>query len=252
MSTARDWKPYKVYGPANVLVFSDVHIPYADARAVRTMFGWVKGQRISHVLLNGDIADFYGVSRWETNPLERNFPEEIRKVRKFLASVREKFPKAKIIYKLGNHEERYQKFLWQKAPEFLGLDDVSLPRLLRCDDLDITTIQDKRPILLGRLLTAVHGHEYVFQISNPVNAARGLFLRAKSHVIGGHFHQSSQHTERAITQKVIGAWSVGCLCDLHPEYRPLNNWNHGFAMVQITKTGGFTVQNYTIIDGKVL
>lgn len=252
MFSTNNWTPHAISAPANVLILSDLHIPFADRTAVRAVFGWARKRKISHIILNGDIADFYAVSRWETDPEKRNFAEEISAIRTFLAGLRHTFPKAKIVYKLGNHEERYERFLRQKAPELLGCDVFSLGNVLRLERLGIQTVSDKRPIRLGRLLTVIHGHEYSFQISNPVNPARGYFLRSKSHVLGAHFHQTSQHSERTIDQKVIAAWSTGCLCDLHPEYRPLNNWNHGFAFVEVTKSGGFQVHNFTIIDGKIL
>jgi len=245
------WKHYTIGGPARVLILSDVHIPYADNEAINTLVRYVRNQKFSHVLLNGDIADFYGISRWETNPLLRDFPGEVSATRTFLEFIRRLFPKASIIYKLGNHEERYESFLRRQAPEFCGLETFDLESLLCLKKSQIRCLRNV-PIKLGRMLNVVHGHEYRFQISNPVNPARGLFLRAKSHIIGGHFHQSSQHSERTIDGKVIAAWSVGCLCDLHPEYRPLNNWNHGFSVVDVTESGGFQVHNYTIIDGKVL
>ena len=49
----------------------------------------------------------------------------------------------------------------------------------------------------------------------------------------------------------MSTWSTGCLCDLHPDYRPLNNWNHGFAIVEVAKDGTFQVQNKTVINGTI-
>lgn len=51
--------------------------------------------------------------------------------------------------------------------------------------------------------------------------------------------------------QVTGTWSTGCLCDLHPDYAPLNKWNHGFAFVEVFNGGKFEVQNLFISDGKV-
>ena len=42
------------------------------------------------------------------------------------------------------------------------------------------------------------------------------------------------------------AWSTGCLCNLRPEYAKFNRWNHGFAFVDIDKSGEFEVHNYKI------
>jgi hypothetical protein len=137
-----------------------------------------------------------------------------------------------------------------KAPELLGVDRFEFKELFQLDKFGIELVEDKRVVKLGAL-NILHGHEYRFAISNPVNPARGLFLRCKAHAICGHFHQSSHHTEKTVEQKIIATWSTGCLCDLHPEYAPLNNWVHGFAFVESTSDGKFNVQNKVIRNGKV-
>ena len=109
---------------------------------------------------------------------------------------------------------------------------------------------DKRPIRLGKL-NVIHGHEYRFSISNPVNPARGFFLRTKTHVLGSHFHQPSHHSETNLEGCMISAWSTGCLCNVHPEYSPINNWGQGFAFVVVDKEGAFRVENLRIVGGKV-
>jgi hypothetical protein len=50
----------------------------------------------------------------------------------------------------------------------------------------------------------------------------------------------------------IMCWSTGCLCELEPSYMPLNNHNHGAAIVEVDHlTGSFKVENFIIINGKV-
>jgi hypothetical protein len=137
-----------------------------------------------------------------------------------------------------------------KCPELLGIPDFDWSSIFSLDEQGIELVDGKRPTRLGKL-NVIHGHEYRFQISNPVNPARGFFLRAKSHVLGGHFHQTSSHSEKSIENKVVTTFSTGCLSNLHPEYRPLNNWNSGFAFVQVEANGAFHVDNLRIIDGEV-
>lgn len=244
------WTPAQIDGSAKVLVLSDVHIPYHDATALKLALTDGKSHGANLILLNGDIADFFSVSRWENDPRERNFAAELSDVKEFLRTVRAAFPKARIIYKLGNHEERYIRYMRLKAPEFLGVDNFNLEKVLECAALGVELIENCSPIRIGHL-NFLHGHEYRFAISNPVNPARGLFLRAKVHTICGHFHQSSHHSDKTLEEHVISTWSTGCLCNLHPEYRPLNNWNHGFAFAEIGSHGQFQVDNCRIIDGKI-
>lgn len=245
-----DWKSEQLDGPMRVLVLADLHIPYHDKAAVVAALRYGKKQRADTILLNGDIADCFSVSFWEKDPRKRDFAGEVKTVRDFLAAVREGFPKARIIYKIGNHEERYERYMSCKAPELLGLEDFSFEKVFQLEENRIELVKDKRPIRLGKL-NVVHGHEFKFGISAPVNPARGYFLRAKSHCLGSHLHQSSQHSEGNVEQKVISTWSTGCLCDLHPDYSPMNSWNVGFAFVEVDKQGAFNVDNVKVIEGRI-
>ncbi|HXJ56946.1 MAG TPA: metallophosphoesterase family protein [Verrucomicrobiae bacterium] len=245
-----DWEALQIEGPLRVLLLSDLHIPYHDLSALTTALDWAKKNPVDCIILNGDIADFFAVSRWEKNPKKRDLNGEIVAIHKFLGFMHETFPKARKLYKIGNHEERWESYLSVKAPEVMGIPDFEIEKVLRFDQFGIECVGDKRPMRLGTL-NVIHGHEYPTAISNPVNPARGFFLRAKAHCIGSHFHQKSQHSEKNIEEKVVSTWSTGCLCDLHPDYRPLNAWNHGFAYVELSAQGDFQVENFTIVRGKV-
>jgi hypothetical protein len=153
-----------------------------------------------------------------------------------------------ITYKLGNHEERLERYLIQKAPALYGWEILSWSNLIGMPE--ITIIDNKRVIKAGKL-SIVHGHEFGRQqVFNPVNPARGYFMRAKASVLGGDKHQTSEHIESDINGKIIGAWSTGCLCDLHPKYLPINRWNLGAAIVE-HDGDQYEVDNFKIINGKI-
>jgi hypothetical protein len=78
-----------------------------------------------------------------------------------------------------------------------------------------------------------------------------LFLRAKSDALCGHHHQASEHSEPNIKGKLTTCWSVACLCELHPDYMPINKHHHGFAHVRVMDSGEFEVSNYRIVNGKI-
>ncbi len=122
----------------------------------------------------------------------------------------------------------------------------------RLPNIDIDFVDDKR-IIKANDLNIVHGHEFASSIMSPVNIARGLYLRAKSNAVCGHHHRSSEHTEMNIEGKIVTTWSVGCLSELHPQYMPINSWNHGFLIVELHQNKKeFTVHNKRIFKGKVL
>jgi hypothetical protein len=54
--------------------------------------------------------------------------------------------------------------------------------------------------------------------------------------------------------ELITTWSFGCLCDLEPEYNPYgNDWNWGFGLISIEKSGHFEVINLRVLpSGKVV
>lgn len=233
-----------------VLVLPDMHIPYHDKMAILQAVTFGRRFSADSILINGDACDIHTLSRFETDPREKKFGLEIEMMRLFFKWLREVFPKAAIIYKMGNHDERYDSFMIRSAPELIGVDVFEWSNILKLAEHRVTLVKDKRPIQIGDL-TVIHGHEYRFAISNPVNPARGLFLRSKSYAMCSHFHQSSYHTEKTINDKRIATWSTGCLCDLHPRYLPFNNWSHGFACVEVFNNNKFNVENKIVSHGKV-
>lgn len=242
------WGPVEIDSDERIFVLCDSHIPYHDKTALEVAIKEAREYKPSIVLLGGDITDNYGESRWEKDPTVRHFSDEVFIARKFLESIRSWFPKARIIYKEGNHEERHAKLLMSGAPALYGIQETSLPALYQLDKLGIEWVGEKRPLRLGKL-NFIHGHEYPL-FGDPANVAKGFFRRAKTHVMGGHYHKTSQNSEGTLEFTTLSQWSVGCLCGLNPQYRPLNDWNHGFATVDTAKGGEFQVNNYRIIHGK--
>lgn len=246
----QEWGNHAIPTPGRWGVVADIHAPYHDSEAVSSAVAYLKRIDPVGLVILGDLVDHYQISIYQPDPRQRRLADEVRTTREFLRYLRAQFPKARLVWKEGNHEERLENYLRLRAPELLGLDVIDLPQLYECDKLGCETVRDKRPLALGSLIL-LHGHEYKFAISNPVNPARGLFLRSKANALCGHFHQRSQHSERNLAGKVISCWSVGCLCELHPRFLPLNNWCHGLALVEIDRTGAFQVENKIIINGTV-
>jgi hypothetical protein len=172
-------------------------------------------------------------------------------VRSFISQLVKLFPKTRIIYKAGNHCERYEKKIMKNLPQFIDLGWMTLETALHWEQpYKIEVVKNKRIIKAGHL-NICHGHEFAKGFIAPVNVARGFYLRAKTNIIAGHHHRISEHIETDINNKTVGAWSTGCLCELHPQYMPNNNWQHGFATVEINGND-FKVNNIKIINGKIL
>lgn len=241
--------PY-VLNAKKVLLLSDIHIPYHSIEALTAVFDFAKKEKPDTILLNGDTLDFFGLSKFCKDPRKRSFASELSAFKQLFCIIQKLFPEAKIIFKIGNHEERYMNFLYQKAKELVGVDEFELENIIKARANGIEIVSDKR-IIQGNGLNIIHGHEFASGFFSPVNVARGLFLRGKTSAIQGHNHQSSEHTESDMNGKITTTWSTGCLCELHPEYMPINKWNLGFAIVEMSDTD-FEVRNKRIYKGKIL
>lgn len=250
-SKAERWSPHTLEVTGRVGILSDVHVPYHSEIAVAAAVEFLKAADIQALLLNGDICDFYSISRWMKDPRSRDFVGELEAVRGFLGWLRQEFPDIPIVLKSGNHEERWNHYIWQHAPELSSDRLTSLHAWLHLAEHDIELVEDQRPVMLGQL-PVLHGHELPKGLAAPVNVARGAFLRTLSTVLVGHSHRSSGHAESDMWHKETFCWSTGCLCDLTPEYARVNRWNHGFAIVDVHDGGEFDVENCRITsEGKV-
>jgi len=259
-SEEKEYLPYIIDGPQRIAALFDVHAPYHSIEALTAALDFLSDKDITTLLIGGDFFDFYGMSRYAKDPDKRNTAEEIKIGVELLKTIFNELKPEKVVFKYGNHDERFEHYIWQKFAEIPQLTDfeemkqISLETILRNrlgKDFPIDFVTDKRIIRAGNL-SIVHGHEFPSGITSPVNIARGLYLRAKANTICGHSHKSSEHSETDINGQMITTWSVGSLCELHPLYMPINSWNHGVALITLDESGVVDVQNKRIKNGRIV
>lgn len=243
------YEPYELKAK-RLLVLSDIHIPYHNIESLTCAFDYAKGEKPDAILLNGDTLDFFGLSKFIKDPKKRSVAHELQAFKELMEVIHKTF-NAQVYYKMGNHCERYEHFLWMKAHELVGIEEFDFSNILKARSEGIEIIKDKRVIKAGDL-SIIHGHEFGGSIFSPVNVARGLYMRGKVSAMQGHSHATSEHTEIDMDGKIVTTWSVGCLCELNPQYKPLaNKYNHGFAIVDIDGQD-YQVRNKRIHKGKIL
>jgi predicted phosphodiesterase len=236
-------------GNNRVLILSDIHFPYQDNEALSIALNYGRENNCNAIILNGDAMDMYQASRFVKDPRLRDLAGEIEIVREFLELLYTEFD-CPIYYKIGNHEDRWETYLKTQAPALIGIEEFELQHILRFGQYGVNLIKSKQMIRLGKL-RLLHGHEFGMSVFSPVNAARGLYTRAKASSAIGHHHVTSEHSEKDLDGEVVTTWSIGCLCGLQPDYLPFNRWNHGFGFAVIDDNGGYEFRNLRIIDGKV-
>lgn len=249
-SDEESFEVYHLSGHKKGLIINDVHLPYQNNEAITACFDYAKKENPDFVFINGDLLDFHQLSYFMKDPRKKRFSEELDMLNEFIEVIRQTF-KCKIYFKFGNHEERYDSFLYQKAHELVGVEEFSLEAIIKRRIPDVEIIRDKRLVVMNGL-PFIHGHEFGRGVFNPVNAARGLFLQAKHSCVKGDCHTTSEHTEPDIFRKIITTWSIGCLCGLTPKWLPINKWNHGFAIIDLHDDKEYTLRNFRIYNGKVL
>lgn len=236
----------------NILLISDLHIPYHDIAAVEIAVQYGIEQGCNTVIINGDLMDFHGLSKFEKDPRKRSVKQEFDATEQFLRYLRAMFPSARIIWMEGNHDARYPKWLMNHAQHFFDDEYYSLQERLNLRTHGVEFVSEKVLVYAGKLALS-HGHKIVMGIFSPVNSGRGAFTKAIEPVIIGHTHKPSEHSERTLSGKLITCWSTGCLCDLNPDYNPfVNKYAHGFAHITTRDNGHYTVHNKRIHNGELM
>lgn len=235
----------------NILLISDLHIPYHNIEAITLAIDYGKKQKVNTILILGDLIDNAQISKFEKDLNKRSVKQEFDTTKEFLRRLRAIFPKASIYWAKGNHCVRWEKFLMQKVSEIWDDPYFHLEERLRLNEEKITLIDDKLLIKMGKL-TAAHGHHIFKGIFSPVSPARGAYNKAKQSMIVAHLHRASHHPEITADGEVISCWSLGCLCELKPPYSPqVSNSQHGFAHITVKPNGNYTVRNFQIIKGEL-
>jgi len=238
-------------GPGRYLVLSDLHVPHHEPRAVALALQAGIDFKADGIIIDGDFADCYSVSKFNKDPAHIPFPQEMTRCNVVLDMIEECFPKARIVFKLGNHEKRFKDYIRSHAKELAGTKGLTIVEQLDIEERGYQWRQDA-PINLGKLFI-YHGDELTRGPFSPVLPARSALDKARVSVMIGHHHRTSEMVKGSADGAVHGGWGLGCLCSLYPEYNPTAHldWNHGFALVEVDDDHSFTVHNKRILNGKV-
>lgn len=226
----------------NLLILADIHLPYHNMAALDEAINYGVIKKIDAILLNGDILDCYMLSKFQPDPRERNFGEEIIAFQQFVKELKNIF-NVPIFYKLGNHEERYDKIMVIQCPEFLSIPHFEFSNVLGLKDIGVEVIKDQKIVYAGNL-PLFHGHEVNLKSIN-VNPARSLFLKVHASAVCSHLHRTSSHTEPSLNEDIT-CWSTGHLSEEHPKYARINKWNHGCMRIEKDETGNYEVININL------
>lgn len=214
--------PHGVWG-----IMADLHIPFHERKPIDATLEWFRKIKVDGILFLGDLMDCEALGYW-TPTRRTDFMAEVEATLDFLDYLKKAFPKAKIVIKQGNHEQRLKTYFQANAPQLIDMPTAEMGDILGCDRRGIKVLDDKQKITAGAL-HLLHGHE-MRGGSTIVSPARWAFLKGLSCGVVAHWHKTSEVSPTTLDDTILTCWSIGCLCNLHPDYNPYGNqWNWGAA-----------------------
>jgi predicted phosphodiesterase len=222
---------WDVYDPPaarlrKVLVIPDTHVPYEDKRAWALMLQVASAWRPDTIVILGDFCDFYSVSSHDKNPQRvRMLDEEITCANERLSEL-DALGATEKYYISGNHEDRLERYLAQKAPELFNM--VKTRDLLKLDDRGWKFTPYKSSLKLGKM-------NYTHDCGNAGATAHSKALATFQHNITiGHTHRMAvAYAGNAQGESHVGTM-LGWLgdsskADYMHEVSILTNWQLGFG-----------------------
>jgi len=141
-SLAQPREPF-VLPPGKTLLLPDLHVPYHEVGAVELAVEYGIEHGATQVLLVGDFIDCHRLSQFVPDAEAVSFAEELRIAHDVLDYLQDRFQGAKFYYKIGNHEERLERYMYQKAPDVAVVDVWRMDKLLHLDERGIEYIANK-------------------------------------------------------------------------------------------------------------
>lgn len=249
------------------VVLSDIQIPYQDENALKVALEILRDAKPDKVILVGDLLDLAAWSKYIQRPEWATATQDaINQAHLLLQQIRKLAPSADITVLAGNHESRMETYALNNAKAAFGLRRadqpegwpvLSVPYLTAMDTLDIDYVSGypANRTWINQNLQVRHGN-----IARKGNTAVAVAQEERISTIFGHIHRVETQMLTHNTYeggKTIGAWSIGCLCDIMGSVpstkggvdlsgRPVpnaENWQAGLAVVDYEDgEGAFNVQ----------
>lgn len=229
-----------------ILIVPDTHVPYHDKNAWNLCLKAAKAWKPDKLVIIGDFADCYSISDHRKDPSRlANLASEIVAVNVELDRVQAlKVPN--VVYVCGNHEQRFERYLADRAPELFGTSDMQT--LLRISERGWKWVPYQKWFRYGKLaFTHDLGHA-------GKNCARDSLNSFGGNIVIGHSHGASVVYSGTVEGERHVAMNVGWLgradeaTYLHSAKQ--REWQHGFGIAHMDKKTGHVWCSFVPIIGK--
>jgi predicted phosphodiesterase len=234
------------------ILWPDTHCKYEDKKAVSLMHRIIDVVQPDEIDIMGDFMDCYSVSQHDKDPSRRDtFDDELEYGNQELDKIQKH--RTRVTYLFGNHENRVDRFLMQRAPELYSI--VKLSKLLRLQERGWKVVpygQDTRV-----------GHVYLTHDVGHAGATAHTRSRAayEANVVIGHTHRCAWEVVGNHRGKPRLGAMVGWLGDVrkidYMHRAKAAAWSLGFGILDNDKTHNIQsvqvipIVNYgAFVDGK--
>lgn len=235
-----------------ILIVPDAHRPYHDTRAWNLMLKVGRVLKPYHLIVIGDLADFYAVSSHSKDPSRTmRLEDEVADVAKGLDEL-DALGATDKRYCGGNHEDRLTRYLRDKAPELFGL--TSVEGVLRLAERGWTYVPYKTKTKLGKV-------RFTHDMGSAGRNSSFKALDAVQHsVVTGHAHRLQYIVEGNAEGEYKLSAQFGWLGDasmidyMHQDVVN-KNWALGFGVGHVDTTSHLVylqpvpIVNYTCVVG---
>lgn len=240
-----------------VILLPDLHHPHINKPAVNAVFQFIKGFKPHVVNLIGDAMNMDAIDLWKKKKGNNKHFEGKRILKDYESFDRDILtPLEKLIprdcektYMGGNHEDWINTVI-SKDQNLEGMIEPEIKLRLKERGWEwIPYIKNNRRGIkqYGKLLV-FHG-----DYTNIYHAAKNANTHSKSCVYG-HTHDIQLYTKVFTDdyQSFHTAQSIGCLCELTPEFMRgrKNRWVNAFGVLYVREDGLWNLYVPVIIRGK--
>ena len=230
---------------ATIFVASDAHYwPNEISEAHKAFVKLIKKMKPDIIVMNGDAFDGATISRWGKMGFSTHdiptVKQELEAVSDRLGEIEKVAGNAKLIFTMGNHDQRFESRLANVAPEFEGVHGFSLKEHFPAWTFCMSMMVNNNLMVKHRYHNGLHA-----TYNNP--------LKSGVNFVSGHLHR----LQATIVSDYNGTrWGVdtGTLSDTegdHMSYGEDSPKNHcsGFAVLTIVNGRLIQPEFCAVLDG---
>lgn len=208
-------------------------------------------------VIGGDFLDFDAISCFNRhkrntiglNAVLKETKKEILLGRTMLDEVRKAVgPKCKIVFLVGNHEERLEKFFFEYPQLFP--DYTTLEGALELKKRNIELVEQGGYYKLGKLYF-MHGEKYG---SDVFTKGAAMKCRKSVRLFHHHTNQSYMITSELDGDDKIEVKACGCMCGMSPSFMKgmQNRWINSFFCGYVLPDGDYQDFTISVFKGRII